>query len=239
MKTSEAQEIYTLLSDQADPQQREVLMRFFKTGKGGYGEGDQFLGLPVPIIRKEAKQHLSTSFDTLRELLQSPWHEVRLCGLLILVERFERSKKEEEREEIYRFYLAHTDRINNWDLVDLSCYKIVGNYLLDKKHDELKRLAQSDNLWEQRIAIVSTYAFIREGYFTTTIALAEQLLYHSHDLMHKAVGWMLREVGKRDIETLIAFLDQYASSMPRTSLRYAIEKLPEEQRKHYLHLKRK
>lgn len=238
MPMLEAQEIYTHLSRKANPQKRDILMRFFKTERGSYGEGDQFLGVSVPDTREVAKKYLDASRETVQALLDSPWHEMRLCALLILVERFKRSKEEAEREELYHYYLSQTSRINNWDLVDLSCYKIVGEILLHRDHGELQRLAKSDNLWEQRIAVVSTMTFIRKGYFATTISLAEQLLYHPHDLMQKATGWMLREVGKRDLRPLVAFLDKYAESMPRTTLRYAIEKLPEEQRKHYLGLKK-
>ncbi len=240
MKTTIAQEIYAGLAQKSDPKQREILMRFFKTGKGGYGEGDQFLGLTVPAIREEVKKNLSIPLDVIGELLQSPWHEVRHCALLILAEQFKKSKAEEQREAIYRYYLSQTDRINNWDLVDVSCYKIVGAYLLHHNNDDdLFRLAQSSNMWEQRIAIVSTMAFIRKGHTKTTLQLAELLLHHSHDLMHKATGWMLREVGKKNLQALLSFLDQHAATMPRTTLRYAIEKFPEEQRKYYMELKKK
>ncbi len=218
------------------PDKAVHLSRFFKTGKGEYGEGDCFLGIPVPETRRIAKAHLDTPFEELHTLLESKWHEARLCALLILVERFKKKKiSDEERAAIYDFYLQHTKRCNNWDLVDLSCPTIVGGYLLKQTNrNVLYRLAESDNLWEQRIAMVSTYTFIYNKQFDDALALAKQLMTHKHDLMHKAVGWMLREIGKRDRLTLTAFLEKYATQLPRTALRYAIEHYPEKERKYYM-----
>lgn len=234
MSTSE--QIIAALRQIGTPEKAAHLSKFFKTGKGEYGEGDCFLGIPVPETRRVAKAHVDTSFEDLHILLESPWHEVRLCALLILVERFKRKKtSEEEREEIYHFYLKHTKRCNNWDLVDLSCPTIVGGYLLNHTdRSTLYRLAEGPLLWEQRIAMVSTYTFIYNRQFDDAIRLAKHFMTHQHDLMHKAVGWMLREIGKRERPVLSAFLEEYASRLPRTALRYAIEHYPEEERKRYL-----
>lgn len=215
------------------------LSRFFKTGPGQYGEGDRFLGVMVPYSRAIAKANKAMPLEEVQLLLESPWHEARLCALLILVYRFkERKITEEEREQIYSFYIKNARRCNNWDLVDLSCRDIVGEYLVDKERSILYRLADSENLWEQRIAIVATWAFIRRSDFNDTLALAERLMAHKHDLMHKAVGWMLREVGKKDRETLTNFLEKNATQLPRTTLRYAIEHYPEPQRQYFLKMKK-
>ena len=215
------------------------LSRFFKTGPGQYGEGDRFLGVMVPYSRAIAKANKAMPLEEVQLLLESPWHEARLCALLILVYRFkERKITEEEREQIYSFYIKNARRCNNWDLVDLSCRDIVGEYLVDKERSILYRLADSENLWEQRIAIVATWAFIRRLDFNDTLALAERLMAHKHDLMHKAVGWMLREVGKKDRETLTNFLEKNATQLPRTTLRYAIEHYPESQRQYFLKMKK-
>ena len=181
-----------------DPVKREYLPRFFKTGKGQYGEGDKFLGVVVPNTRQVAKQHKHEPFGVMATLLQSEWHECRLCALLMLVERFKKSD-EKGKKEIYDFYLSQTGRINNWDLVDLSAPGIVGEYLKDKLRKDLYRLVDSPLLWDQRIAVVSTYTLIKNGDFIDILALSERLLHHKHDLMQKAVGWMLREMGKRDL----------------------------------------
>lgn len=228
-----AKEIQRELETYIDPVKKEYLPKFFKTGKGQYGEGDKFLGIVVPNTRLVAKKHREVPCEVVKELLFSEFHECRLCGLLILVEQFKKSD-EERQKAIYDFYLAHTERINNWDLVDLSASYIVGEYLKDKSRQRLYQLADSPLLWEQRIAVVSTYAFIKDNDLTDIYALAERLLLHKHDLMHKAIGWMLREAGKRDKKKLTAFLDKYGCVMPRTMLRYAIEKFPEEERKYYL-----
>lgn len=214
------------------------LSRFFKTAPGQYGEGDLFLGVVVPQTRSIAKENKTAPLEELQKLLDSPWHEARLCALLILVLRYkDRKTTQEDRDNIYRFYLKNTRRCNNWDLVDLSCRDIVGEYLVDKDRSPLYRLAESDNLWEQRIAVVSTWAFIRRSDFTDILTLAEYFITHKHDLMHKAVGWMLREVGKRDRDTLTDFLERFATRLPRTSLRYAIEHYPEDQRQYFLKMK--
>lgn len=229
----QAEEIEREMREYIDPVKREYLPKFFKTGKGEYGEGDKFLGVVVPNTRLVAKRHKDAPFDVMAELLQSEWHECRLCALLMLVERFKKSD-EKERKLIYDFYLSQTARINNWDLVDLSAPGIVGEYLKDKPREELYRLADSGLLWEQRIAVVSTYTLIKNNDFIDILALSERLLHHPHDLMRKAVGWMLREVGKRDEDLLVQFLEKHAKTMPRTMLRYAIEKFPEEERKEFM-----
>ena len=207
----------------SNAEKREIFPKFFKAGKGEYGEGDRFLGVTVPNIRAIAKQYKNISLNEIRELMQSEWHEVRLCALLIMVEK---SKKKDEalRQQLFDLYLSQTDRINNWDLVDLSCRFIVGEYLLDKSRDILYQLAQSPLLWDNRIAIVSTYAFIRKGQLEDTYALSDLMMHHPHDLMHKAIGWMLREAGKRDANRLYNYVMSHRADMPRTMLRYAIEK---------------
>ncbi|MDR0368781.1 MAG: DNA alkylation repair protein [Bacteroidales bacterium] len=217
----------------ADEQQALFLQHFFKTGKGQYGEGDVFWGIRVPETRKVAKAFKELPFDEIKKVLQNPVHEIRLCGLLILTEQFKKSN-EEKRKKIVEFYLSNTQHINNWDLVDVSSYSILGVYLLDKPRDLLYRLAASENMWEQRIAIVSTWIFIRNDDFADTLAIAESLLCHSHDLIHKAVGWMLREVYNRDKDIIFDFIKTHYRQMPRTTLRYAIEKMPETQRKNVL-----
>ena len=207
----------------SNAEKREIFPKFFKAGKGEYGEGDRFLGITVPNIRAIAKQYKNISLNEIRELMQSEWHEVRLCALLIMVEK---SKKKDEalRQQLFDLYLSQTDRINNWDLVDLSCRFIVGEYLLDKSRDILYQLAHSPLLWDNRIAIVSTYAFIRKGQLEETYALSDLMMHHPHDLMHKAIGWMLREAGKRDANRLYNYVMSHRADMPRTMLRYAIEK---------------
>ena len=213
----------------SNAEKREIFPRFFKAGKGEYGEGDRFLGVTVPNIRAIAKLHKDISIEEIRELIQSEWHEVRLCALIIMVEK---SKKKDEalRKELFNLYLSQTKRINNWDLVDLSCRFIIGEYLLDKSRDILYQLAQSPLLWDNRIAIVSTYAFIRKGQLEDTYALSDLMMQHSHDLMHKAIGWMLREAGKRDSERLYDYVMSHRADMPRTMLRYAIEKFSPKER---------
>ena len=226
----------------ADPSQVEGLSRFFKTGPGQYGEGDRFLGIKVPVTREVVKEcWRETGPDDLEECIGSEYHEVRLAALLALVEIFRHAGKkaysglEMTKEDCVRFYLSHTDRINNWDLVDLSCYPLLGEWLLDKDRTLLYDLARSgQTIWEQRIGIVSTMTFIRHGQLEDTFAIADILLHHPHDLIHKAVGWLLREAGKRDKPALEAWLQPRASQMPRTMLRYAIERFPEEERRRYL-----
>jgi 3-methyladenine DNA glycosylase AlkD len=221
----------------SDPARAAGALRFFKTGPGEYGEGDYFLGVTVPGTRSLLPQS-----DTLREadvlrLLHSKWHEERLLALFILVRRFEKARKDEAaREHLVRLYLANTEWINNWDLVDSSAPQILGTWLLRRERERtvLRRLARSKNLWEQRIAMIATQALIRDGQFDDTLRLGEYFLTHPHDLMHKACGWMLREVGDRDVSVLRRFLDRHAATMPRTMLRYSIEKFPEAERKRYL-----
>lgn len=217
----------------ANPEKAVFLQRFFKTGPGQYAEGDVFLGLVVPVTRSIAKANKQTPLSELQVLITSKYHEARLCALLIVVEQFKKAS-EEERKKLFEFYLKNARFINNWDLVDLTCPHVVGAYLSDKDRSCLYELAKSDRLWEQRIAIVSTVTFIRNREFEDTLALAEMLMGHTHDLMHKAVGWMLREVGKKDRDTLTDFLEMYATDLPRTALRYAIEHYPEDKRQYFL-----
>ena len=229
--------LYDEMLSNADPAQVEGLSRFFKTGPGQYGEGDKFLGIKVPVTRGVVKNvWRQTSFEDLEECIASEYHEVRLAALLALVEIFAHAKKYKElQQRCIDFYLAHTDRINNWDLVDLSCYPLLGEWLLDKDRTLLYDLARSGKtLWEQRIGIVSTMTFIRHGQLDDTFAIADILMHHPHDLIHKAVGWLLREAGKRDKAALTDFLQSRFQTMPRTMLRYAIEKFPEEERITYL-----
>lgn len=216
-----------------NPLKAKILSSFFKTGKGQYGEGDIFYGITVPESRKIAKQYASLQLPEIRKLLGSKIHEERLISLFILILNFEKAD-DFEKEKLYSFYLANTKHINNWDLVDTSAYKIVGAFLFDKDPQRLTELVRSKNMWERRIAIVSTFAFIRKNKFQQTLRLATLLLEDKEDLMHKAVGWMLREVGKRDVVSLEAFLLPHYKTMPRTMLRYAIEKFPEITRKKYL-----
>jgi 3-methyladenine DNA glycosylase AlkD len=227
-------EIENRLLDLRDKNKAEILQWFFKTNKGQYGEGDKFLGIVVPKIRKIAKEFEDTSFDEIEKLLKSEWHEFRLTALIILVYKFKKTKDKKNKKDIYDFYLKNTKYINNWDLVDLTARDIVGGYLLDKDRKVLYKLAKSKNLWEKRIAIISTFEFIRNMDFIETIKISEILLADKHDLIHKAVGWMLREVGKRDEALLREFLDKHKTEMPRTCLRYSIEKLSEIDRKYYL-----
>lgn len=217
----------------ANPEKAEHLQKFFKTGPGQYAEGDIFLGLVVPLTRNIAKANRQTPLEELQKLITNPYHEARLCTLLILVDRF-RKASPEEQAGIFSFYLTNARYANNWDLVDLSCPYIVGSYLLDKERDILYKLSESDNLWEQRISIVSTITFIRNRQFEDTLALAKHFFTHKHDLIHKATGWMLRETGKKDREVLTDFLEEYATQMPRTTLRYAIEHYEESQRQYFL-----
>ena len=209
------------------------LRRFFKTGPGEYGEGDRFLGLRVPALRGLVRKYGNLDVASALEMLKSAWHEERLLGLLLLVEAHGRAD-ESRRKKIHREYLAHTRHINNWDLVDASAEYIVGAQLQPDDVALLERLARSKNVWERRIAIVSTFHFIKRKKFRPTLKIAELLLHDTHDLIHKAVGWMLREVGKRDRRVLDAFLGKHYREMPRTMLRYAIERHPETVRKKYL-----
>ena len=223
----------------ADPSQVAGLSRFFKTGPGQYGEGDKFLGIKVPVTREVVRKcWKEVGFPELEECVTSEYHEVRLAALLALVQIFTKAKKGREgitRQECVDFYLSHTAYINNWDLVDLSCYPLLGVWLLDRERSLLYDLARNGRtIWEQRIGIVSTMTFIRNGELDDTFAISDILLHHPHDLIHKAVGWLLREAGKRDKAALEGFLSPRAASMPRTMLRYAIEKFPEDERRRYM-----
>ena len=225
--------ISKILRDLADPSIAEHSQRFFKTEKGEYGEGDLFLGIRVPLLRQQAKIYEDVALKEVQYLLKSAFHEERLCALLLLVRKFSKGS-ERERASIYQIYLNNTQYINNWDLVDSSAYHIVGAYLSDKDKQPLYKLSESDNLWERRIAIVSTFYLIRKHQFEETLNLSKRLLADKEDLIHKAVGWMLRESGKRDLAVEKAFLKVHYKAMPRTMLRYAIEKFPQPERKQYL-----
>jgi len=217
----------------ADEKQAVHLSRFFKTGKGEYGEGDLFLGIKVPVVRSIAKKYYNAvSFDDIQTLLENPYHEVRLLALLIMIFIYE---KTEFKQEIFNLYLQNLQYINNWDLVDLSCPKIFGDFIYtNKNYDYIYKLANCDHLWSNRIAVVSQYYFIKKGNFSHILELSEKFLTDKHDLMHKAVGWMLREMGKMDEKPLYDFLDKHYKKMPRTMLRYSIEKLSNEKRKYYM-----
>jgi len=221
------------LQEIRDPEKAKILLKFFKTGKGQYGEGDLFLGIKVPQQRKIAKKYSSISLDDIGQLLKSNIHEFRLTSLLILVHKY---KKEgfNGKKEIVDFYLSHMENINNWDLIDSSAPYILGDFLLDKDKSVLYRLAKSDNLWERRTAILSTFAFIKNNQFEDALNIAEILLLDKQDLIHKAVGWMLREIGKKDERAEEEFLEKHHRKMPRTMLRYSIEKFEHEKRKFYL-----
>ncbi len=249
-----AKEIIEYMESMQDEEQRRILMRFFKTGPGEYGEGDEFLGLKVPQTREVVKAVRDTPLSEVPELLLSRWHEVRLCGLLILVEQFEKLSTKRlahdaeairKRDEILTLYLRYAEQANNWDLVDLSVPKILGHWLLlptalgdgtdDYKRQVLDKLAHSDNLWRQRMSMVCTWKTSQQGDASWCLRYAEIHLHHPHDLMHKAVGWMLREMGKRvSMDILRDFLRQHAHEMPRTALRYAIEKMSDAERKEWM-----
>jgi 3-methyladenine DNA glycosylase AlkD len=232
MNAKEMKKEYSRL---ADPSQAKVLSGFFKTGQGQYGEGDIFLGIKVPVQRAAVKKYYDLPLKDLQELLDSPFHEHRLSALFILINRFEKGD-DRTRADVYDMYLKNVarGRVNNWDLVDLSAPNIVGRHLLGKDHSTLYELARSSDLWKRRVAVLATFTFIRGGDFKDILRMAASLLEDRHDLVHKAVGWMLREVGKRDIEALRKFLDRYAPKMPRTMLRYAIEKMSAEERKRHM-----
>ena len=225
------------LSKLKNKEKAKLLSGFFKTGKGQYGEGDIFWGITVPEQRKIAKEFVGIPIAELNPLIESPVHECRLTALLILTYKFEfatKNKDSKVQRQIYNFYIKNTRYINNWDLVDVTAPRIVGAYLFDKDRSILYKLVHSKNLWEKRIAIISTYYFIKQKDFIDTIKIAETLLPDKHDLIHKAVGWMLREVGKMDEKVLHEFLKKYAKRMPRTALRYSIERLPVEFKKYYM-----
>ncbi|MDP2944232.1 MAG: DNA alkylation repair protein [bacterium] len=236
---SDLQKLIKEIKSHENKPQASVLRRFFKTGSGQYGAGDRFLGLYVPLQRRIGRKYAHLSFLDIKRLLRSKIHEFRLIGLLILVDQYEKSADKARKKKIVDFYLAHAARINSWGLVDLSVYKILGDFLLTQKTEPVRRIldkmAVSDNIWERRMAIVSTFAFIKSGKTEETFRLAVKLLEDKHDLIHKAVGWMLREAGKRtDKKKLTDFLDKHCRQMPRTALRYALERLSARERKHYL-----
>ncbi len=221
------------LRDLADPDDAAFLQGFFKTGPGQYGEGDRFLGIRVPVLRGIAREYRDLPHHAALELLCSRWHEERLLALIIMVNSYSAGDAT-TRDLIYRSYLAHTEHIDNWDLVDASAPNIVGAHLWPDEVAPLVALAASPSLWERRIAIVATHHFTRQRSYEPTLHISELLLHDGHDLIHKATGWMLREVGKRDQETLERFLREHAGEMPRTALRYAIERFPPTLRKTYM-----
>lgn len=223
------------LKKSADTEKAAFLPKFFQAFPGGYGEGDRFIGVSVPNQRKIARQHYrSLSLSNLEDLIRDPVHECRLTAIFILVYKYENAKTESEREELVDFYLGNLPSINNWDLVDSSSYKILGPYLSDKDRSLIYRLAKSGDLWQERIAVITTLHFVRNNDFDDTLKLSELMLDHKHDLIHKAAGWMLREVGNRDFDVEYAFLKAHYEKMPRTMLRYAIEKFEPELRKKFL-----
>ncbi len=223
------------LQDLKNPERAEHSKRYFKTGKGHYGEGDVFIGITNPILRATAKKYLNLSYPELQELLNDKIHEYRLISLLILTGKYKRAKKDNlEKRRIYEFYMKNARNINNWDLVDLSAPSIVGDFVQRDGTEILMRLSKSENLWEKRIAIISTLPLIKKSRFGETLAISEILMKDEHDLIHKAVGWALREVGKKNMRVLELFLIQRYKEMPRTMLRYAIERFPEEKRQDYL-----
>lgn len=216
------------------------MARFFKAFPGGYGEGDEFLAITVPVIRQVAKKYRTSSPTDIEQLLDSRWHEVRLVGVIIMADQCKSKRiSMPQRKALYDLYLRRTDAVNNWDLVDLSCRDVIGEYLLRQPEEQgiLVKLAQSKNLWERRIAIISTWQLIRAGQLDQTFAIADLLLTDKHDLIHKAVGWMLREAGKRDEARLKQYLADHISQLPRTSLRYAIERLAPNERAYFMKLK--
>ena len=220
-----------------DPERAKQLKRFFKTGKGEYGEGDEFLGgITVPQLRILAKKYGSIELQELQNLICSKYHEYRQLALIILVNKYKKVKQEREKKEIVDFYIKNRKYVNNWDLVDCSAPYITGDYFFDKDKKVLYNFAKSKNLWEKRIAIISTFGFIKQNSFEDSLKIAEILLEDKHDLIHKAVGWMLRELGTRDRAVEKRFLDKHIRKMPRTMLRYAIEKFPEKERLYYLKL---
>ena len=217
----------------ANPEKAKRYQRFFKTEKSQYGEGDIFIGLTVPEQRSIVKKYSNLNLPKIQQLIKNKIHEYRLIALLILVDKYKKSK-EKDKEEIFNFYLKNLKHVNNWDLVDLTAPNIVGEFLLNKDKKPIYKLVQSDNLWEKRVSIISTLYFIKHNQFEDTLAISELLLKDKHDLIHKAVGWMLREIGKKDKKVLDNFLKQHYKDIPRTTLRYSLEKHPEEERKKWL-----
>ncbi len=225
----------TELENLKNPVRAKVSAGFFKTGKGEYGEGDVFWGISVPEQRIVARKYVDRiNFADLKYLLRQSVHELRFSALAILVLKYQKNKKESEKEKIVKFYLKNMEHINNWDLVDLSAPQILGDYFLNKNKNILFTLVNSQNFWERRIAVVATYGFIKNNKFDDALKIIELVLFDKQDLIHKAVGWMLREIGKRNKKSEVDFLDKYAKRMPRTALRYAIEKFPKEEREKWL-----
>lgn len=229
-------QILTEIKKSASPEQAEKSARFFKLGKGEYGEHDVFLGLSLPSIRQIVKKYKKTAkLKDIEELIKSPFHEVRSTAVLLAVELFSKSQNTEERQKIVEFYLCHLNYINNWDLIDISVHKILGIYCCEQNdYQILYNLAATDHLWSKRAAIVANWHIIKQGNFEPIKKITLNLYKDKEDLIHKALGWMLREMGKKDLHELLNFLDNYASKLPRTTLRYAIERLSPEERKHYL-----
>lgn len=229
------QELYSQFEELRNPRKAEGAYKFFQAYPGGYGEGDSFYGLTVPQQRTLCKTYYKLlSLEELQTMLKHPVHEFRLTALMMLVMRMQRSKDPVEKDAIANLYLNHLDYVNNWDLVDASAHYILGSWIMDKPHDILFHLAEEDHLWKQRVAVVATHYFIRHSQFETTFKLAEKLIHHKHDLIHKAVGWMLREAGNLDYNAEYEFLRKHYGKMPRTMLRYAIEKFYEPVRQDFL-----
>jgi 3-methyladenine DNA glycosylase AlkD len=226
-----AHDVRRALKSLADPEKVRIFQRFFKTGPGQYGEGDVFIGVTVPNSRRVAKKFSDLPLEEVGALLRSKVHEERLVALVILIQKYGRAL---DKKEVFDFYLRNMDRINSWDLVDLSAPSILGAHLVDGGRELLYRLAKSDSIWERRMAIVATLHFIRNNDFADTLKIAEMLLHDSHDLIHKATGWMLREVGKRDLVVEEAFIAKHCKSIPRTMLRYALERFPESKKRRYM-----
>ena len=232
-----ASKVLTALKSESSARHASEQQRFYKTAPGEYGEGDVFLGISVPKTRKIAGEYPKLTFDEIEKLAKSDFHEVRLCALVILCNQYKKSKESKKKKAIFDFYMVQVvkGRVNNWDLVDVSA-PTIGQYLLESNNSMpiLRKLSKSEDLWERRIAMIFTFAFLRAGELEPTYEIAERLLKDEHDLIHKAVGWMLREMGKRDPSLLRAFLTDHSKVMPRTMLRYSIEKLPERERKMWL-----
>lgn len=233
--SSQVEKILTRLKRAGNKETATHSQRFFKTGKGEYGEGDIFLGIRVPVVRKFVKEYKTLSLDDVLTIFKSSYHEVRLFAALLMVTKYKASKDEREKKSIYKAYMGNTKYINNWDIIDTSAEHIVGAYLFERSRKPLFKFAKSATLWERRISILSTFYFIRREDFSDTLAISEILLNDKEDLIHKAVGWMLREVGNRDYKTEEKFLKKHYRKMPRTMLRYAIERFPEKERLAFLH----
>ena len=235
-KMNSAEEVKQAMQKIASPEIAKIMMRFFKTGEGQYGFGDKFIGIKVPLQREISKK-FELSLNEIQKLLESPIHEHRLVALFILIRNYNKLRDEKSKKIIFDFYLKNTKYINNWDLIDLSAERIMGEYLLEKTAKEkeiIYKFAKSDSIWERRIAMLTTFQFIKEGKYEDSLKIAEILLNDKHDLIHKAVGWMLREIGKRDLKVEEEFLKKHYRKMPRTMLRYAIEKFNPKKREFYM-----